>query len=504
MLNLNRHGNCSAYAGAVKFVDAFINDVEASTRITAKNAAPLTSLAPFLTQRLNEAMCDGQYVYPRASPSSDQTTIITIAVVVSCVVVFVAAIGAVLWWWMRQSTRNIQLAPKDAAKPFAVAFTDIQSSTALWAQIPAVMAPALDAHHAMIRRLISKYEAYEVKTIGDAFMIASSSLERLLPIALEIQDEFKAHDWGTDLIDELYRQQAEEMRETTFGVPCAVDSEEYRTLWSGLRVRVGVHYGFGDIRLDQVSKGYDYYGSVVNTAARVESIAHGGQVLLSAAALDALQETNDGRLLSSEMVVLHLGKQTLKGLDEPVSIQQVSRGPLVGRHFPPLRLDKAEVLKEADANKSSNITANRSENKSVVSTGDGGINEDLKSTVIGVLMSALGNSDRKKAMRILCDAWRIPFNGSSAALSEAASSLWKRVGPILSEKMKETQSGPRRRQHGTLNRTGSFATMDAFPTMDSSIVLTQGRNKFSRCGSDVVEMGSSSLGRETVADNRAS
>ena len=36
-------------------------------------------------------------------------------------------------------------------------------------------------------------------------------------------------------------------------------------------MRVGIHYGSGEIKFDPVSLGYDYYGTVVNTAARIET-----------------------------------------------------------------------------------------------------------------------------------------------------------------------------------------------------------------------------------------
>ena len=50
-------------------------------------------------------------------------------------------------------------------------------------------------------------------------------------------------------------------------------------VWAGLRVRVGVHYGPAQIMFDESVLGYDYYGTVVNAASRIESVAHGGQVL---------------------------------------------------------------------------------------------------------------------------------------------------------------------------------------------------------------------------------
>ena len=50
--------------------------------------------------------------------------------------------------------------------------------------------------------------------------------------------------------------------------------------WNGLRVRVAIHYGVGDIIYDPVVKGYDYQGAVVNTATRMLSLCHGGQVCI--------------------------------------------------------------------------------------------------------------------------------------------------------------------------------------------------------------------------------
>ena len=51
------------------------------------------------------------------------------------------------------------------------------------------------------------------------------------------------------------------------------------SVWGGLRVRVGINTGPCDVVFDEVTKGFDYYGTTVNTAARVEAVGHGGQVI---------------------------------------------------------------------------------------------------------------------------------------------------------------------------------------------------------------------------------
>eukprot|EP00667_Euglena_gracilis_P005832 EG_transcript_5869 len=187
-----------------------------------------------------------------------------------------AVIGACLLWGLRQhGKRNNRAAPKDPSRAFCVLFTDIQSSTSLWAALPDVMATALEAHHALIRRLIAKYQLYEVKTIGDSFMCAAQGPAPAVQFALALQAALARHDWGTDRIDRAYGEPAAEAQRTTPGC------------WNGLRVRVGIHYGHGDIKLDPVSRGYDYYGTVVNTAARIKSVCHGGQTGVSAAVFEA-------------------------------------------------------------------------------------------------------------------------------------------------------------------------------------------------------------------------
>ena len=438
IFNSERTGNCTEFAQGLKFIETVLLDPEARTRMIVDNYVPVpTSLATLSSGFLYEAKCDGSYVYPRASSKSDNTLAIVIGVVVGVFAVFVAG-GLALFCFTHRGRRDTSAAPKDASAPFAVAFTDIQASTALWAQIPELMAPALDAHHELIRALITKHNAYEVKTIGDAFMVVSTSLENVTMLALDIQDEFKNFPWGTDLIDDVYVQLEMQLREESANVPAPVAEDLYKTIWGGLRVRVGVHYGFGDIRLDDVSKGYDYYGGVVNTAARVESIAHGGQVLMSSTAFDALYQTETGTKLATTITVIDLGPQILKGLEDPVSIQQISRGVFSARRFPPLRLEKAaEVTDTTEDNQNStlgDVTATSSSmTGSMIRQ-----RRDVTSETMSVMLSTLSKSERKKVLTSLCSGWRIPFDGSTKNANAATMFLSKRVGPIVAEKMRAT------------------------------------------------------------------
>lgn len=63
---------------------------------------------------------------------------------------------------------NVVTPPKDDV---TLVFTDVQSSTLQWEERPDAMAEALSIHNQLMRKLITKYQGYEVKTEGDAFMV---------------------------------------------------------------------------------------------------------------------------------------------------------------------------------------------------------------------------------------------------------------------------------------------------------------------------------------------
>eukprot|EP00667_Euglena_gracilis_P003042 EG_transcript_3048 len=226
-------------------------------------------------------------------------------------------------------------APKDPDKPFAVVFTDIQSSTELWGRNPAEMSRCLQIHHRLIRQLIRKHRLYEVKTVGDSFMVTTTCALDALRFALVLQLTFYDHYWDWDGAEELYQETTLAFDRSPRGPTSDV---EYGDVWNGLRVRIGAHYGKGKVTYDEVSKGYDYYGPVVNTAARIEAAAHGGQVVVSDALLKALPAPPDPSL----GLLVPLGTVPLRGVAEPPALVEVKPLSLQGRRFPALRLDRAK------------------------------------------------------------------------------------------------------------------------------------------------------------------
>jgi predicted ATPase len=93
---------------------------------------------------------------------------------------------------------------------------------------------------------------------------------------------------------------------------------------SPLLVRVSLHTGIA-----QLDDG-DYYGSTVNRAARLRSIAHGGQTIISRATWELVQDS-----LPEGVTIRDMGEHGLKDLTRPEHVYQLDIDGL-RNEFPPL------------------------------------------------------------------------------------------------------------------------------------------------------------------------
>lgn len=162
-------------------------------------------------------------------------------------------------------------------------FTDVEGSTHLWADDSDAMSASLRVHDDIVRSAIEERGGYVFTTAGDAFCAA--------------------------------------FRRATDGVASATSMQAALSAvsWPGpeLRVRVGIHLGEAEERNG------DYFGPVVNLAARVESTGHGGQTLITDVVRQAAQiEARD------------LGAYSLRGVPDQVRIFQIGPG-----EFPRLRVN---------------------------------------------------------------------------------------------------------------------------------------------------------------------
>jgi adenylate cyclase len=97
---------------------------------------------------------------------------------------------------------------------------------------------------------IKRFDGYEVKTEGDAFMVAFGRPQMALEWCMACQTELLGATWPDDL---LRHEKA-----------AALSSPTGMLLYRGLRVRMGLHCGEPERRDDPVTGRSDYFGGMVN------------------------------------------------------------------------------------------------------------------------------------------------------------------------------------------------------------------------------------------------
>ncbi|ODV84288.1 hypothetical protein CANARDRAFT_29171 [[Candida] arabinofermentans NRRL YB-2248] len=150
----------------------------------------------------------------------------------------------------------------------AMVFTDIKNSTLLWDAYPVAMRSAIKIHNAIMRRQLRIIGGYEVKTEGDAFMVAFPTPTSALLWCFTVQSQLlTTTEWPAEI---LASDQGFEIKD-----------ENDNIIYRGLSVRMGVHWGRPVCERDIVTKRMDYFGPMVNRASRVSSVADGGQITMS-------------------------------------------------------------------------------------------------------------------------------------------------------------------------------------------------------------------------------
>jgi predicted ATPase/class 3 adenylate cyclase len=192
-------------------------------------------------------------------------------------------------------------------------FTDIVDSTRVKREVgDAVYFTALKQHHSAVRDCIARHAGRELQLIGDSFFVAFPDPAEAVRCACRIQ-------------------------QTLSGTPIIVGD-------GSIRVRIGLHTGTPIVYRDAGSKQTDLSGTDVDKAARVESIARGGQVLIS-------EQT---RALSSSAPVHDWGLWELKGLGGQRIFEVLYPGkqaeePAGRMRMEPLRFASSFVGREQEA-----------------------------------------------------------------------------------------------------------------------------------------------------------
>lgn len=159
-------------------------------------------------------------------------------------------------------------------------FTDIEGSTELLKRLGAGYSEVLSAHRRIVRETFQAANGIEIDAQGDAFFFAFSRARDAVTAAVEAQRAHAANEWPTGSV---------------------------------VRVRMGLHTGEPSL----VEEGY--VGLDVVRAARICTVARGGNVLLSESTRALL-----GSTLPDGVSVFPRGKRHLKGIDEPERVYELA------------------------------------------------------------------------------------------------------------------------------------------------------------------------------------
>ena len=173
----------------------------------------------------------------------------------------------------------------------AVVFTDIVGSTRLWEASPDGMLKALQQHNEVIRDAIREVNGYEVKTIGDSFMVAFDTAEEGLRFGLRVQEGMAGQEWPESILD--------------------VSPD-------GVVVRIGVNFGPVMVEVSDIMGRADYLGPTVNRAARLEGCCHPRTVTLTHEVLATIPDS-----LRTTMHIKQVARVTLRGVKEAVPVAMV-------------------------------------------------------------------------------------------------------------------------------------------------------------------------------------
>jgi class 3 adenylate cyclase len=167
-----------------------------------------------------------------------------------------------------------------------------------------------------------------VRRVGDGYGALLADVRRLLRRAVGRAGGMEV-DARADEFFAVFKRPADAV-EAAIAVQRSLGSR-VRPEATSVRVRIGLHTGRPTLNES------GYMGLAVHTAARICTIGHGGQIVLSAAAARAVEAS-----LPVGVGLRRLGDHMLQGLPEPVTLFQVESDGLSTR-FPPLRVAESRA-----------------------------------------------------------------------------------------------------------------------------------------------------------------
>ncbi len=178
---------------------------------------------------------------------------------------------------LRKRNEIDEVIRKDYSQQVTIIFTDIVGSTGYFAAKGDTAGRAMvQRHNDLLFPIIEEHHGQIIKTIGDAIMAGFDEARDGVRAAIRMQQRLAEHNQEAD--DEIH-------------------------------IRIGLHTGRA------IKEPTDIYGDTVNTAARIEALADGDQILISGATAKEVE---------NEQLNLHFhGNYPLKGLKEEIPIYEV-------------------------------------------------------------------------------------------------------------------------------------------------------------------------------------
>lgn len=175
-------------------------------------------------------------------------------------------------------------------------FTDIEGSTKLAQEYPDQWETLRARHNAILQSAMDTHGGYVFQIVGDAYCVAFRSASDALNAALHAQRHLQSEPWSP----------------------------------AQIHVRMGIHTGPAELNPNSDQIKYLGYSTLV-LAQRIMSAGHGGQVLISGAAHELVQDA-----LPPDTELLDLGERRLKDLLRPEHLYQL-HAPGLASTFPPLK-----------------------------------------------------------------------------------------------------------------------------------------------------------------------
>lgn len=198
----------------------------------------------------------------------------------------------------QDSALEVPVAPQlSVTRAVTFLLTDIEGSTAAWEADAEVMAVALARHDEIVEQVVTSRGGRLIKTRGegDATFSVFDRPSAAAMAAIELQEAIRHEPWD---------------------------------LAQPMRIRVALHTGEVELRDG------DYFGRAVNRAARLRSLAAGGQILCSGATAELVIDS-----LPEDVVLADLGTRQLRNLARPehvfeLRLQAADESPTVTSERP--------------------------------------------------------------------------------------------------------------------------------------------------------------------------